>query len=174
VPPPTIVLSDEAKILLFILMAAIMIVAIAFIMKNYLSADKESKKRTDKKKAKAEKKAALLAAGAQSVEELIQTIEMTYDSVERMSDIRLAIRICYAKMCGVIAAKGLTRSPHITPREFYTTTRRTLNVKSRSMKDLTVLFEEAVYSEHPMGSPQRDSALKLLRGTVEEIRTASG
>jgi hypothetical protein len=173
VPPPTIVISDEAKWLLFLLMAIVMIVAIAFILRNYLSADKDSKKRSDKKKAKEEKKAALLAAGARSVEELIQTIEMTYDSVERTSDIRLAIRICYAKMCGVIAAKGLTRSPHITPREFYTTTRRTLNVKSRSMKNLTVLFEEAVYSEHPMGQPQRDSALKLLKGTVEEIKTAA-
>jgi hypothetical protein len=173
VPPPTIVISDEAKWLLFLLMAIVMIVAIVFILRNYLSADKDSKKRSDKKKAKEEKKAALLAAGARSVEELIQTIEMTYDSVERMSDIRLAIRICYAKMCGVIAAKGLTRSPHITPREFYTTTRRTLNVKSRSMKNLTVLFEEAVYSEHPMGQPQRDSALKLLKGTVEEIKTAA-
>ena len=57
-----------------------------------------------------------------------------------------------------------------TPREFYRKWSATIGFSSKSMKGLTLLFEEAVYSEHPMGEVHREKALTLLKEGLGEVK----
>jgi hypothetical protein len=167
---PQINLPEKLKWLILIITVAAIGTAMAYLMRSYMKARRESLRRAAKAKGKRKKRIPQAVAAAVT-DEFVQTIEMTCDTLAKMGDIRKAIALCYARMCGIIADKGLIRGPEITPREFYTAVRQSFDVESRSMKGLTVLFEEAVYSEHPMGEAHRGSALKLLKGAVEEVKT---
>jgi hypothetical protein len=165
---PQIVLPEKVKWLLVVLVFLALGTAVTYLARSYMKAREAAlKKRTPRKKRKRRK---LPEAMVKSVaKEFIETIEMTYDALADMEDIRKAVRLCYVRLCKVISDKGISRSPDLTPREFYRTCSKTFEIKSPAMRNLTVLFEEAVFSEHPMDEKHRDEALNLLKRAVKEV-----
>jgi phosphatidylglycerophosphate synthase len=101
------------------------------------------------------------AAAASTVVEAIRRIE-------RGDDVRAAILGCFARFCELLGARGVSDQGPLTPRELEDLAIGRLRVGRRDAEDLTGLFEEARYSVHPLGQPDRDRALRSL----ERIRTA--
>ena len=168
---PQVEVPEKLKWLILIITAIAIGTAVAYLARSYMKARRDALRKAAKAREKGKGKKKISDAVAAAVaDEFIETIEMTYDTLAKMGDVRKAITLCYSRMCGVIADKGLVRSPDVTPREFYTTVRNAFDTESRSMKALTMLFEEAVYSEHPMAKAHRDAALKLLKETVTEVK----
>jgi hypothetical protein len=169
---PQIKLPDKVKWLLLVITVLAIGTAVAYLVRSYLKARREALRKAAKPRGKGKRKRTIPDAVASDVtDEFIATIEMTYDTLAKMGDVRKAITLCYSRMCGVIADKGMVRNPDVTPREFYTVVKKAFDVDSGSMKGLTVLFEEAVYSEHPMTDVHRDSALRLLKEAVTEVKS---
>jgi len=167
---PQIVLPEKVKWLLIAIVMISMLATVSYMAKSYMKARKAALKKRTRAKKKKKKKARVPEALVKAIAtEFIETIEMTYDSLAGMEDIKKAIRLCYRRLCTVISDKGLSRSPDLTPREFYRTCSENFKVRSASMRKLTVLFEEAVFSEHPMGEAHRNKGLKLLKGAVKEV-----
>ena len=168
---PQIQMPEKLKWLLLIITIVAIVAAAGVLLSSYMKARREALRKVARSRGKGKRKKTIPDAVASAVtDEFIQTIEMTYDALEKMGDVRKAITLCYARLCSVIADKGLIRNPDITPREFYTAVRKAFAIDSRAMKGLTLLFEEAVYSEHLLNDAHRDNALKLLKGAVEEVK----
>jgi hypothetical protein len=168
---PQVQLPEKLKWLLLIITVVAIVSAAGVLLSSYMKARRDALRKAARSRGKGKRKKRISETVASAVtDEFIQTIEMTYDALEKMGDVRKAITLCYARMCGVIAEKGLIRNPDITPREFYTAVRKSFDIDSNAMKGLTLLFEEAVYSEHQLSEAHRTNALKLLKGAVEEVK----
>ena len=94
-------------------------------------------------------------AAAQAVQAAIQELELG-------GDVREAILICYARFCALLGARGLEAQESLTPREIETMAVQRLAVSGDSSDALTSLFEEARYSEHPLGDADRERAVRSL------------
>jgi len=168
---PQLQLPEKLKWLLLIITVLAIVSAAGVLLNSYMKARRDALRKASRSRGKGKNKKRIPDAVASAVtDEFIQTIEMTYDALEKMGDVRKAITMCYARMCGIIAEKGLIRNPDITPREFYTAVRKSFDIESDAMKGLTLLFEEAVYSEHTLSEAHRANALKLLKGAVVEVK----
>ncbi len=101
--------------------------------------------------------------------ELAETLDRTADELEAARSVRMEIIRCYRRMCRAFSRAGHPRAPAITPREFWDHARTRFPPVSDAMRQLTVLFEEAVFSTHPMGEQARDRARKQLARTMKEL-----
>ncbi len=82
--------------------------------------------------------------------------------LETGGDVREVILACYARFCMFLGTRGISEQEPLTPRELEDLAVRRLSVSSDSAEALTALFEEARYSEHRLGEPDRDRALRSL------------
>jgi hypothetical protein len=109
------------------------------------------------------------------IDEVTDVLKAGMTKLEQTQDIRLEIIRCYQRLCKALRTLGQTREPELTPREYWGETQRIFKLKSKSstkpdpMFGLTLLFEEAVYSEHPMGTNDRDRARNELARTLREL-----
>lgn len=94
-------------------------------------------------------------------------VERAIAALETGGDVRQAILACYARFCGFLRVRGFPAQAPLTPRELEDLAVRRLAVTWDSAEALTALFEEARYSEHALGEPDRERALRSL----ERIRT---
>lgn len=69
-------------------------------------------------------------------------------------------------------ASGLTRRPAETPGEYVSRVLRTWDVDVRALADLADLYREARFSAHPIGTEQRDRALRDLDRLHADIAAA--
>jgi len=162
-----ITLPDWAIWLLGILIGAILMFAGAIYIRNYLRRARTSKKQVA---AKAISKKSIKAEDETFFEELSDIMDESFGAIEGAEDVRTAIVLCYSRMVGALAVRGVLREKATTPREFYRKYTAKTGFSSKSMKGLTLLFEEAVYSEHPMGEEHRKRALGLLTEGLEEVK----
>ena len=92
-----------------------------------------------------------------------EAVQTAIAALEADTDPRGAVIAAYAAMQRTLDAHGLVRSPSEAPREFL---RRVL-VANRAAEQhagtLTVLFEEARFSTHPISERTRERALSALR-----------
>lgn len=95
-------------------------------------------------------------AAAEAVRETIADLELG-------GDVRTTILACFQRFCSLLGMRGLRDQDAMTPREIEDAAIRKLRVKADDASALTALFEEARYSEHPLGEPARDRALRSLR-----------
>ncbi len=95
------------------------------------------------------------AVAAQAVREAIRELELGVN-------VREAILACYQRFCLFLGARGIGDQEALTPRELEDLAIRQLQVSSDSAGTLTSLFEEARYSEHTLGDPDRDRAMRSL------------
>ncbi len=74
-------------------------------------------------------------------------------------DPRSTIIRTYQQMCLLVQAGKLDEEPYLTPREFADKAAVVLGWKKAPLEDLTLLFEEARYSDHPLGVEQKERAI---------------
>ena len=102
-------------------------------------------------------------AAADAVQDAIEELEVG-------GDVRAVILACFRKFCALLGARGITAQGALTPRELEDLAVGRLHVSREASETLTSLFEEARYSEHPLGEADRHRAIESLAG----IRVALG
>ena len=107
-----------------------------------------------------------------STSEKTLTITDAISALEGPSDPRGAILAAYARMAAELGPAGDDGT--LTPREFALKTGWRLKESAASLESLTALFEEARYSDHPMGERERSRALAALQDIERELERRSG
>src|SRR5437016_2831255 len=102
-------------------------------------------------------------AAADAVQDAIEELEVG-------GDVRSVILACFRRFCALLGARGITAQDALTPRELEVLAVERLHVSREASETLTSLFEEARYSEHPLGEADRHRAIESLAG----IRVALG
>jgi hypothetical protein len=95
-------------------------------------------------------------------------VEVSLDELRSEPDARRAIIRCYARFERAAAESGVERKPWLTPMEFMREALARLPGPRTAVPTLTGLFELARFSQHVLGTGERDRALAAL----DEIRTA--
>lgn len=95
-----------------------------------------------------------------------EAVGATITELQLGGDVRSAILACYQRFCQLLGTQGVQGQEAMTPRELESLAVRGLSVSAESANDLTSLFEEARYSQHPLGETDRDRAVRSL----EQIR----
>lgn len=94
-------------------------------------------------------------AASTVVQEAIRDLEIG-------ADVRIAILACFQRFCRLLGARGVTDQTALTPWELERLAVRDLGVSREASEILTSLFEEARYSEHPLGDNDRRRAIESL------------
>ena len=92
----------------------------------------------------------------------VQAVQVAIDQLQLGADVRAAILACYARFCALLGTRGIGSQEALTARELEEFAVRHLAVSPASSDALTSLFEEARYSEHPLGEADRDRAMRSL------------
>ncbi len=108
-----------------------------------------------------------------SKRELARAVRTAIQDLESGGDFRAAVLRCYKSMVLLFQTRGLRADPSQTAREFEADALRSLGVSREGVDDLTSLFEEARYSRHAIGEPQRDAALDSLRAIRGQLEGAA-
>src|SRR5256886_17588762 len=96
-------------------------------------------------------------AAADAVQDAIEELEVG-------GDVRAVILACFRRFCALLGARGITAQGALTPRELEDLAVGRLHVSREASSTLTSLFEEARYSEHPLGEADRRRAIESLAG----------
>lgn len=91
-------------------------------------------------------------------------VAVALKDLEVGDDVRETILACFRRFCEILGTRGLTSQDPLTPRELEDLAVGRFRVPEAAASDLTSLFEEARYSEHPLGEPDRDRAVRSLQG----------
>jgi hypothetical protein len=89
-------------------------------------------------------------------------VSRTIQDLEAGRDVRSAILVCFQRFCELLGSRGITEQGALTPRELEALAVHRLRVSSKDSRILTGVFEEARYSTHPLGEPDRQRALQSL------------
>jgi hypothetical protein len=101
-------------------------------------------------------------------EQLAMTVEDSLDDLRAEPDARLAILKIWHNFERALAGAALPRRPSQTPVEFMRAVLGKMPLPSLAVRELTDLFERARFSQHPIGTEERDTAWQSLL----KIRTA--
>jgi hypothetical protein len=99
-----------------------------------------------------------------------QAVGTAITDLQLGGDVRTVILACYGRFCYFLGMRGIEEQQALTPRELEGLAIRSLAVSEDSADSLTSLFEEARYSEHALGDPDRERAVQSL----ERIRADLG
>ena len=80
--------------------------------------------------------------------------------------------LAYRRLSAHLARHGFAEKASDTPREFAVGIRKAVPIGGEPLKALVQLFEEARYSDHPIGSRERDAAVRSLsavRGELDRV-----
>src|SRR2546425_4237047 len=102
-------------------------------------------------------------AAAEAVQDAIEELQVGGDG-------RAGILACFRRFCALLGARGITDQGPLTPRELERLAVERLQGSRAAAGTLTSLFEEARYSEHPLGDAARHPATESLAG----LRAAVG
>jgi len=112
----------------------------------------------------------LFRTGAKRKERLVEDVIRMLGSAERVlyelddsDEIRNLIYRIYVKFQRMLGGQGLFRASSMTVREFETMVARELPVKKGPISRITGIFEEARYSDHALGVPTRNRAVRVFR-----------
>lgn len=84
------------------------------------------------------------------------------------------IFLAYRRFVAHLSRHGFVEKASETPREFALGVRKALPVGAVPLRELIRLFEEARYSDHPIGSAERDSAVESLAMVRNELDRVLG
>ena len=93
----------------------------------------------------------------------VDAVAATIQEIELGGDVRTAILACFDRFCRLLGERGFRDQAPLTSRELESLAVRGLRVPEESAEALTSLFEEARYSEHPLGPADRERAVESLR-----------
>jgi hypothetical protein len=103
-----------------------------------------------------------------SSEGLLEAIDDSLEALRREADARRAIVRCYRRFEHAVTRRGLPRKPWETPMEFMQKALGRLPLAPDVVGTLIDLFHLARFSDHPLGTRERDLAVDSL----VEIRAA--
>src|SRR5215472_11369200 len=103
-------------------------------------------------------------------QELAHAAASALDTLSIGADPRRAILAAYALMEGVLARRGLPRSPHETAPEFAGRVLRPGGPPEVPLQSLTDLFQLAAFSPHAVTERMRRRAMRSLRAISEATR----
>jgi hypothetical protein len=89
-------------------------------------------------------------------------VRSTIRDLEGGGDVRTAILACFERFCALLGSRGITDQEALTPHELEGLAVDRLRVSGEASGILTSLFEEARYSEHPLGDRDRARAIDSL------------
>jgi hypothetical protein len=98
----------------------------------------------------------------------VDVVQETIRELEIGADVRMVIFACFQRFCRLLRSRGIADQDTLTPRELEVRAVRDLAISREASGTLTSLFEEARYSEHPLGDVERGRAINSL----ERIRAA--
>ena len=96
--------------------------------------------------------------------EATEAVRAAIVELEIGADVRIAILACFQRFCLLLGARGILDQEALTPRELEQFAVDRLHVSREASFTLTSLFEEARYSEHPLGEADRARAIDSLAG----------
>jgi hypothetical protein len=158
-------LPEWAALAMAVLAGALAAVGIGQVVRSRLKRPGKGKRRSAKRGA--HRRAGMGEEGLR--DELSGILGEGLISVEGTADAREAIILSYTRMVAALAAKGVFRDVSATPGEFGRQWSLMLGAPSAAMSGLTTLFEEAVYSVHPLGDMHKNRARRHLLEALEEV-----
>lgn len=103
-------------------------------------------------------------------QDLAVSIEGAIGDLEAEPDARRAVIAAYARMEGVLARNGLRRQPSETPLEYLRHVLNGLTTRGDAVTRLTGLFEEAKFSRHEIGTPEKRDAIAALHEIRDDLQ----
>ena len=92
----------------------------------------------------------------------VVAVRATIRDLEEGGDVRTVILACFQQFCTLLGSRGITDQDPLTPHELEGLAVDRLRVSRDASGILTSLFEEARYSEHPLGDRDRTRAIDSL------------
>ncbi len=105
--------------------------------------------------------------------QLIHTLEQAVASLEAgdLGEARSRIISAYSALLSELEHQQVPELEHSTPREIEEIMSSKLSLSTPSAHDLRLLFEEARYSEHPMGETQALAARQSLSLVIDQLKS---
>jgi len=104
-------------------------------------------------------------------EDISLTADKAITELHEGDDIRDVIMRNYQKMLIILEEKGVEQDISFTPREMERIALDRLPLKEDTIDEMTRLFEEAKYSDHPLGKEERDRAIDNFKQIREELES---
>ncbi len=107
-------------------------------------------------------------------EEAAEAVREAIVSLKGTKEYHEAILQCYKRMCEILSNAGIVISPAETAREFAANISAKLHLGTDAVRGLTLLFEEARYSDHQITDQSRIMALSHLESLQKALSTNAG
>jgi hypothetical protein len=105
----------------------------------------------------------VIPSGSEDRRALVAAVEVSLEDLVREPDARRAVILCYHRLGQVLSLHGLPRASWQTPQEYLRDALRRFHVSAAPLRVLTVLFELAKFSGHPVGESDKRTAVAALR-----------
>jgi uncharacterized membrane protein len=106
-------------------------------------------------------------------QETLRVVQRAAKGLRLTDDYRATILNCYREMCRVLSVHGFQTELYETASEFSRTVSDKLGLGGESVRGLTLLFEEARYSDHRIDNAKRAEALNQLESLEHSLGNAS-
>jgi len=97
-------------------------------------------------------------------------VDAAIGALDAEADPRRAVIAAYGAMQRTLGEHGMVRSPTEAPREYLQRVLLASHAGEREARTLTLLFEEARYSTHPIPERLRETALASLRSLRRHLQ----
>jgi uncharacterized membrane protein len=101
--------------------------------------------------------------------ETLRVIQQAAKDLRLTDDYRVTILNCYREMCRVLSLHGFRTELYETASEFSRSIADKLGLGGESVRGLTLLFEEARYSDHQINDVKRAEALNQLESLERSL-----
>lgn len=108
-------------------------------------------------------------ARSETEEDISSTADRAITELHEGEDVRDVIIRNYQKMLIILEEEGIRQKISFTPRELEKMALSNLSLTEKTIDEMTELFEEAKYSDHPLGERERDRAIKNFKQIKNEI-----
>lgn len=108
------------------------------------------------------------------IEEAREIIEEAIRDLLAGNEYAGTVFLAYRRFGAYLARHGFAEKASDTPREFAAGVRKALPIGAVSLRELIQLFEEARYSDHAIGSNERDRAVESLASVRNELDALLG
>jgi len=113
-------------------------------------------------------------SSAEREEEAKRTIERAIRELYAGDDFRSVIIRTYQQMCLLLVNSPIKNERFLTPRELAALIVARLGWPEMPVEELTGLFEEAKYSDHPMDEEGKEKAIRCLTEIRETLEKGAG
>lgn len=106
---------------------------------------------------------------SETEEDISSSADKAITELHKGEDVRDVIIRNYQKMLIRLEEEGIEQEISFTPRELERITLDRSSLKEETIDEMTRLFEEAKYSDHPLGEKERDRAIENFKRIREEL-----